>query len=194
MVFRSHRLMMHLHALAVPAVLAPTCTLGAGAGALAQDPGAGKRKSGAKRLLRWNMAVGFVRTLVIVAVMLAIAGPAAAHGKRLTTEKEFRELVVDRELTGERITLRYAGDGRMSGVSRGERVEGTWDWGDAVLCRTATLGSRSLGYDCLAIFVIGDLVIIVRDEGRGRAFALRFRNEDIQPDDSEEFALSCYLC
>ena len=76
-------------------------------------------------------------------------------------------------------------------MSRGKRIEGTWSWVGTALCRTATLGSRNLGYDCLAIFVIGDLVILVRDEGRGRAFALRFRGEGGQTDDSEEFACFC---
>ena len=127
------------------------------------------------------------------ALLLAFTLPAAAEGKRLTTETEFRELVVDRELTGNRVTLRYTGDGRLVGVSRGQRVEGRWRWVDTGLCRTATLGSVDLGYDCLAIFVIGDLVVIVRDEGRGRAFALRFRIEGGQPSlpfEAEEFTFA----
>ncbi len=93
--------------------------------------------------------------------------------KRITTEKEFREWVVDRDFTGEARVLRYTADGRMTGVSRGRRVEGTWSWVGDTLCRTATWGSRNLGYDCQAILVIGEFVVIVRDRGRGRAFALR---------------------
>ena len=125
-------------------------------------------------------------------VCTALAGPAAADGKRLTTEKEFRELVVDRQLTGDqqlkgnRTNLVYTGDGRMTGASRGKRIEGTWRWVGTDLCRTATWGSRDLGYECQAIFVIGDLVILVRDQGRGSAFALRFAREGGQPVDSEE--------
>ena len=131
-------------------------------------------------------------TLAAAVVLLAFTAPAAADGKRITTEKEFRELVVDRELAGEQTLLWYTGDGKMVGESRGKRIEGTWSWVGTDLCRTATLASRNLGYDCLAIFVIGDLVIVVRDEGHGRAFALRFRSEGLRTGDSEEFA--CLRC
>ena len=127
------------------------------------------------------------------AIFLVFTAPAAAEGKRLTTEKEFRELVVERELTGNRTVLRYTGDGRLVGVVRGQPLEGRWGWAGAVLCRTATLGSTDLGHECLAIFVIGDLVVIVRDEGRGRAFALRIRIKGSQPTGPGEY-LACIFC
>ncbi len=133
-----------------------------------------------------------LHTLAAAVVLLAFAAPAAADGKRLATEQKFRELVADRELAGEQTLLRYISDGKMVGESRGKRAEGTWSWVGTSLCRTATLGSRNLGHDCLAIFVIGDLVIVVRDAGYGRAFALRFRSEGLRTGDSEEFA--CLRC
>jgi len=136
------------------------------------------------RLLPWIVAVGLVCT--------ALAAPAAAaDGKRLTTGMEFRELVVDRQLTRDRTSLRYTGDGRMTGTVRGERIEGIWNWVGITLCRMATVGSRNLGYDCQAIFVINDLMIAVRDRGRGQAFALRIRSEDSQPGDSQEM-IACF--
>ena len=128
------------------------------------------------------------------ALLLAFTAPAAAEGKRLATEEDFRELVVDRELTGNRTTLRYTGDGRMVGVVRGQRLEGRWGWSGAALCRTATLGSRDLGHDCTAILVIGDLVVIVRDEGRGSAFALRFCIKGSQPSGPGECLARCSGC
>ena len=123
---------------------------------------------------------------------MVFAAPAAADGKRITTEQEFRELVVDRELAGDQTFLWHISDGDMVSESLGKRAEGTWSWVGTDLCRTATLGSRNLGHDCLAIFVIGDLVIVVRDAGYGRAFALRFRSEGLRTGDSEEFA--CLRC
>ena len=143
----------------------------------------------AARLLRRIVGVGLACT--------ALAAPVAAtDGKRLTTEKEFRELVVDRPLARDRTVFSYTGDGRISGIVRGERFKGTWNWVGTALCRTATLGSRNLGQDCLAVFVVGDLVIVVRDEGRGPAFALRFRRGDKEPEDTEEFLvdLACVRC
>ena len=131
--------------------------------------------------------------IITFALLLSFASATADEGKRITTEKEFREQIVDRELTGNRTILQYISDGRMVGMVRGQQIEGKWDWTGTTVCRTATVGSRTLGHDCIAIFVIGDLVVIVRDEGRGKAFALRFRVEGSQQRGPGEF-LACVLC
>ena len=139
--------------------------------------------------------IDLLRRIVVVGFnCLALAAPAVADGKRIATEDEFQAHVVDRTLTRDRTVLRYAGNGSLSGVVRGARLDGTWVWAGATLCRRATLGSRSLGYDCMAVFVIRDLVILVRNAGRGRAFALRFRGAAGRPGDAgdtEEFILAC---
>ncbi len=136
-----------------------------------------------------------VTTLACIAfTIIAIASPAVADGKRLTTEKEFRDMVVDRQLTRDSTVLSYTGDGRISGIVRDERLEGMWNWAGATMCRTAKLGTRDLGRDCLAIFVVSDLVIVVRDEGRGTAFALRFRSEGIRLDNNDEFFFASREC
>lgn len=137
-------------------------------------------------LLRHVTVILLAIVLANVAILLAPAVLAAPDGKRVATEQEFRELVVDRQLTGGQTILWYIGDGRMAGVSRDQRIEGTWEWVGATLCRTATVGPKDLSYDCQAVFIVGDLVVIVRDEGSGRAFALR-----IGGGDSEEFACFC---
>ena len=137
----------------------------------------------AARLIQWIMALGFICT--------PLAAPAAADGKRLMTEKEFRELIVDRQLTRDRTVLSYTGDNRIAGSVRDERIEGMWSWADTHLCRMAIVGSRNLSYDCQAIFVIYDLVVLVRDKGQGEAFALRFHSEDSQPGDTTEM-LACF--
>ena len=68
----------------------------------------------------------WLHALAVAVALLAFTAPAAADGKQLTTEKEFRELVVDRELAGEQTLLWYTGDGKVVGMSRGKRIEGTW--------------------------------------------------------------------
>ena len=87
----------------------------------------------------------WLHTLAVAVVLLVFTAPAAADGKRLTTEKEFRELVVDRELAGEQTLLWYTGAGKMVGVSRGERVEGMWSCADEAgsgMCRTGRVHLR----------------------------------------------------
>ena len=117
-----------------------------------------------------------VRVLACVGcaiVLSLLAAPAAADFKRITTKSEFLELVVAREFTARETILQYTDDGKMVGVARGMRIEGTWDWTNDALCRTATLGSTDLGYDCLTIHVDGDNMILVRNNGLGQAFLLR---------------------
>ena len=140
-----------------------------------------------KRSLRWSC-------IMIVFVLQTLATPvsAAEEGKRLTTDKEFRELVAGRQLAGDQTTLLYDADGTITGITRGEQIMGKWSWQGTTMCRRVTVGSKDLGNDCQAIFVIGDLVIIVRDEGKGRAYALRLRSERGHPGELTEFAcLSC---
>lgn len=126
---------------------------------------------------------------LLCAALLAPVETAAADGKRLTTETEFRELVVDRELIADRTTVLYTGDGQIAGSSRDEKIKGMWRWAGNALCRTVTLGTKSLGLDCQAVFVIGDLVVLVRDGGLGLAFALRIRRGGSPPGEPGQIAL-----
>ncbi len=133
--------------------------------------------------------------LVMGCVCTALAGTARAEGKRLTTEQEFRDLVVGRQLTGDHgTTVLYTGDGRMAGASQGKRIEGTWSWDGTTLCRTATWGAENLGTGCVALFVIGDLVILARDEGRGRAFVLQFPSTGHPRDVKDEWSARAWAC
>ena len=105
-------------------------------------------------------------------VLAVLAAPAAADFKRITTKSEFLALVVAREFTARETVVQYTDDGKMVGVARGMRIEGTWDWTNDALCRTATLGATDLGYDCLVVHVDGDNMILVRNNGLGQAFLL----------------------
>ena len=119
----------------------------------------------------------FAIALLCVA-FITVATPAAAfEGKRLTTEAEFRDLVADRDLTADRTIVSYSGDGQIEGETGDRKIKGMWLWAGKALCRTVTVGTKNLGLDCQAVFLIGDLVVLVRKEGLGAAFALRIRRE-----------------
>ena len=105
-------------------------------------------------------------------VLSLLAAPAAADFTRITTKSAFLELVVAHEFTARETVLQYTDDGKMVGVARGMRIEGTWDWANGALCRTATLGATDLGHDCLVVHVDGDNLILVRNNGLGQAFLL----------------------
>ena len=123
------------------------------------------------RIPKWTSGRVLV-CVVCVIVLSLLAAPAAADFKRITTKSEFLALVVAREFTARETVVQYTDDGKMVGVARGMRIEGTWDWTNGALCRTATLGATDLGYDCLVVHVDGDNMILVRNNGLGQAFLL----------------------
>lgn len=112
-------------------------------------------------------------TIAAIAGLLAATPAIAADGKRIATEKEFRELVVDRQLEGDRVSIRNTGDGKFTGMARGKQLDGIWNWVGDTYCRTGTWGAKNLGYDCQAVFVDGTRVTFVRNEGRGRETKLQ---------------------
>ena len=111
--------------------------------------------------------------IIAAACFLALTSAVAAEGKRIATEAEFRSLVADRALTSDDANFRNLGNGSIVGEFRGRALTGTWNWVGDTYCRTATWGSRNLGYNCQAVFVDGDRVTFVRDEGRGRENSYR---------------------
>lgn len=111
--------------------------------------------------------------LLACAAMLAFASPAAADGKRITTEAEFRQLVVDRDLDGGELRIRSDAGGKLEGTSRGRSFSGTWKWVDDTYCRQVFSRGQDLGYDCQAVFVDGDTVTFIRKKGKGQKVKLR---------------------
>ena len=109
-----------------------------------------------------------IQSLIATCGIVLATAATAAEGKRIATEKEFRELVVDRPLLADQARILNSGDGSLTGAFRGKSLNGTWNWVGDTYCRTATWGTRNLGYNCQAVFIDGDAVIFVRDEGRGR--------------------------
>jgi len=93
--------------------------------------------------------------------------------KRITTETEFRELVVGRTLCAGDMRFVISADHRIDGLVGGERLSGTWAWRDGYFCRSARADDVDLGRDCEIIEVSGELMRYRRDKGKGAAHVVR---------------------
>ncbi len=113
----------------------------------------------------------FTISISIFGMCLALFLPVAAYSadeKRITTEKEFRELVVGRLHTGELGTVTVKNDNNVTGTIQGKSLTGLWNWTDGTYCRTVEVGGRNLGFDCQVVLISGDRVTYVRNNGKGK--------------------------
>ena len=86
---------------------------------------------------------------------------------RITSDQEFRDLVVGRTFSNDQGSATYHADETMSGELDGRTLTGYWFRDDEPLCRTIRLGDEFMGSDCQALFVSGDRMTVVGDEGMG---------------------------
>ena len=86
---------------------------------------------------------------------------------RVTTEQEFRELVVGREFRNDQGFGMCHADETITGEIGGKKLTGYWFWEGEHLCRTDRLGDEFLGSDCQVVFVSADKLTVVRNEGTG---------------------------
>lgn len=101
------------------------------------------------------------------------ASVAIAEEGRIKTEKEFRELVVGKNLVDKVSTVIVHEDGRLTGAFKAHKITGLWNWTGDTYCRTVKVGSRNLGYDCQTVSVSGDRVTFVRNNGAGRSVTFK---------------------
>ena len=101
---------------------------------------------------------------------------------RITTEEQFRELIV-----GKKLVMKYGhgmshADGTLTGMYRlkgnrkGELI-GNWAWEGEYYCRSGMLGEDELPRDCLVVIVKGKNVTFIRGEGKGRKTTHKIESE-----------------
>ena len=99
-----------------------------------------------------------------------------ADNGRITTEQEYRDLVVGKKLGFSHGYFVSHEDGVLTGEVAEKQFSGTWTWNDQYLCRTGTLGEKKLRRRCYVIVVSGDEVTYIRDKGKGKEITYRMRD------------------
>ena len=92
----------------------------------------------------------------------------ASNETRITTEQEFREVLVGKKTSNKSGYSVLHEDGSMSGEFGGKELTGTWTWEGEYLCRGGKLGKKKLPRDCLAVIVSGDRMTVKAKKGKGK--------------------------
>lgn len=109
------------------------------------------------------------RHTIFLAIGLSVlASSALAQSfKRIKTEADFREMVVDRKAGGEWGWFMVKSDGTTTGKIFGKTFNARWVWKNKMYCRNAVLGKEQLGTDCQVVKISGDKVQFIRKYGKG---------------------------
>ena len=105
--------------------------------------------------------------------------PAATEKKsmeaaptQITTEKQFREIIVGKRAEYTKSSANWAtsiADGRLIGEWNGRKMDGTWWWEEPFYCRTLSVGGKDQGKNCQTVVIEGNVVTWTRDKGEGAA-------------------------
>lgn len=93
---------------------------------------------------------------------------AADSDGRITTEQQFRDVLVGKRTSNQHGYSVLHEDGSMSGDFRGKELSGTWTWEEEYLCRGGKLGKKKLPWDCLVVIVSGDRMTVIGKKGEGK--------------------------
>jgi len=115
----------------------------------------------------------FLLTLITSLALPTLA--SAEDFQRIKSKSDYLNTVADRTLVADWGWVKASSDGRLTGEVNGEAAQGAWEWRRGFWCRTISYGSTTLPSNCQAIFVSGDTLVSIRDRGKGKQTAMKFR-------------------
>lgn len=108
--------------------------------------------------------------LAALAVGFMAAGPAAAW-TRITTEDQFRDVVIGKSFTGPLYRVTAEADGSLSGVVEGLNLVGQWHWDDeGYYCTSVRYAQHITGAYCSVVETNGSQFRLTRERGQGAQF------------------------
>lgn len=111
---------------------------------------------------------GLLSLAVVVSSGLSYAANAADGFTTITTEAEFRDLVVGRKMYLDDNYFTIKKNGALTGKFVGKTLKGAWAWRDGYWCRTISTHSKNT--DCQLWEVNGDEFRATRERGKGKSF------------------------
>lgn len=118
--------------------------------------------------------MNITRSIAVCVALLTSGSVAAASDlKRISTEDDFRKLVVGKKIKcGDKDHYTIRRNGRLTGRFGGETLKGVWEWRDGYFCRTLT--TVRPGTDCQKFEVSAKELRGTRNRGKGRSFTCQF--------------------
>lgn len=108
-----------------------------------------------------------VATAALV-LYVSASSDVASGERRITTEEEFRRVVVDRKHNASWGYTINRKDGSIRGFYKGKFVSGAWSWEGEYYCRDVMIDTRDLGHDCQVVTVSGNKIVYTRKKGSGK--------------------------
>lgn len=99
---------------------------------------------------------------------LSFTSAQADDFKRITTEAEFKSMVVGKKLYLDKNWVTAKKNGQLVGKFGGNALKGAWAWRDGFFCRTLTTHSKNT--DCQLWTVNGKQHKVTRERGKGKGF------------------------
>ena len=127
-----------------------------------------------KRLILCGVAC----VALAVSAWSGAASAANSGKKKIETEQEFREVVVENRLSSKHGYVIVHADGTMTGDFGGKKLTGTWRWDGRYYCRTAKLGDKKFSPNCQTVTVSGDKVTFGRNKGLGKKSKFRLEEPE----------------
>ena len=124
------------------------------------------------------MLCGIAGVALAVSAWSGAASAANSGKKKIETEQEFRDVVVEKRLSNKHGYTMVHEDGTLSGDFGGKKMTGTWSWDDKYFCRTAKLGSKKFPLNCLTVTVSGDKATFRRNKGMGKRTKYRLEEPE----------------
>ena len=114
--------------------------------------------------------MAYFKSLISAALGLSmLASPTLADFKRIKTEAQFREIVVDKKIYGDDGWAQAHSNGKLTGNYGGKNMSGAWLWSGQLWCRNARLeDGPETGSDCQTWEVNGNQLRLTREKGKGR--------------------------
>lgn len=111
----------------------------------------------------------------VAAVSFSATTSIAQDFTRITSKADFTKVAVNKKLVANWGWVRSGSDGRVTGVSDGDSISGTWTWQGRNYCRDITFGSTRTGFGCIAVYVSGDNIVYIMDKGQGQQVPMKIR-------------------
>ena len=115
-------------------------------------------------------SAGRVAGVAAAAFVLCVSASSdvASGERRITTEEEFRRVVVDRKHNASWGYTINRKDGTIRGFYKGKFVSGEWSWEGEYYCRDVMIDLKELGHDCQVVTVSGNRIVYTRKKGSGK--------------------------
>ena len=110
-----------------------------------------------------------------LAALLALSSPVWADLAKIDDKAIFMQLVEGKTLTRPLVKLRVLPTGKIAGTGAAWKVSGDWQWKDGYFCRTLIWGEENYGYNCQAVYINGQNLRFVSDQGAGDTADFKIR-------------------